>query len=136
MVSDVVVMSLEYDAIRKIRALRPDWTIGLLSAAAVGNLTVLDADFLAVNLGMATPGFVRRAQAAGKRVAVWTVNDPVSISRVLSIGVDAVITDEPAMARAVLAERAGLSPAERLLVHTAVLFGQPLPRRDYRDDSP
>jgi glycerophosphoryl diester phosphodiesterase len=136
MVSAVAVMSLEYTAIQKIRALRPDWTIGLLSATAVGDLTSLDADFLAVNMGMATPGFVRKARTAGKGVLVWTVNDPVSMSRMMSIGVDGIITDEPEMARKVVAERAGLSTVERLLIHTAVLFGEPVPPRIYRDNSP
>jgi hypothetical protein len=36
----------------------------------------------------------------------------------------------------VLAERADLSSVERLLVHTAVLFGRPPPSRLYRDESP
>jgi glycerophosphoryl diester phosphodiesterase len=38
MASEVVIMSLDYAAIQKIRALRPDWTIGLLSAKAIGDL--------------------------------------------------------------------------------------------------
>ena len=136
MVSSVAVMSLDYKGIQKIRKLRPDWTLGLLSATAVGDLTSLDADFLAVNMGMATPGFVRRARAANKQVFVWTVNDPVSMSRMMSAGVDGIITDEPEMARRVLSERARLSPVERLLISTAVLFGEPIPPRTYRDNSP
>lgn len=136
MVNDVAIMSLKYDGIRKIRTLRPSWVIGLLSAKAIGNLARLDVDFLAVNMGMATPRFIRRARSAGKQVFVWTVNDPVSMSRMMSLGVDGIITDEPEMARNVLADRSGLSSVERLLVHTAVLFGRPSPPRMYRDQSP
>ena len=136
MASAVAVMSLKYTGIQKIRALRPDWTIGLLSAKGVGDLTKLDADFLAVNKGMATPGFIRKAHAAGKQVFVWTINDPVSMSRMMSIGADGIITDEPQMARRVLAERADLSSVERLLVQTAVLLREPIPPRIYRDESP
>ncbi len=136
MVDRVAIMSLKYQGVQKIRGMRPDWTVGLLSATAIGDLSRMDADFLAVNLGMAKPGFVRRAQRAGKKVFVWTVNDPVTMSRVLSLGVDGVITDEPAMARRVVAERAELGTAERLLVHAAVLFGKPLPPQAYRDQSP
>jgi len=136
MASAVAVMSLKYKGIQKIRALRPDWTIGLLSAKGVGDLTKLDADFLAVNKGMATPGFIRKAHAAGKQVFVWTINDPVSMSRMISIGVDGIITDEPELARQVLAQRASLSSVERLLLHTAVLLGKPTPPRTYRDESP
>jgi glycerophosphoryl diester phosphodiesterase len=136
MAEDVAIMSLKYDGIQKVRALRPEWTIGLLSAKAIGNQAKLDVDFLAVNTGMATPRFIRRARSADKRVFVWTVNDPVSMSRMMSLGVDGIITDEPEMARKVLADRADLSSVERLLVHTAVLFGRPLPQRSYRDRSP
>ena len=80
-----------------------------------------------MNAGMASGPFVRRAHKAGKKVFVWTINDAVSLSRMMSLGVDGVITDEPALAREVMAARADLNPAERLLMHTAVLFGRPEP---------
>lgn len=136
MVKETAIMSLKYDAVGKVRALRPDWKIGLLSATAIGDLSRLDADFLAVAMGMASSGFVRRAHKAGKQVFVWTVNDPVSLSRMMSLGVDGIITDEPEMARKVLADRAKLSSVERLLIHTALLFGQSFTPRQYRDESP
>ncbi len=136
MVNNIAIMSLKYKAIKKIRVLRPDWTVGLLSATAIGDLSQLDTDFLAVAMGMVSSGFVRRAHAAGKRVYVWTVNDPLSMSRMISLGVDGVITDEPEMARRVLSERAQLSTVERLLVHVAQLFGEPYIPNQYRDNSP
>ena len=136
MSDSVAIMSLKYEGIQKIRELRPDWTIGLLSAKAVGNLSSLDTDFLAVNAGMAKPGFIRHTHRAGKQVFVWTINNPVDMSRMITLGVDGIITDEPAIAREVLAERANLSSVERLLIHAAVLFGRPPPSRLYRDESP
>ena len=136
MTDEVAIMSLKYEGVQKIRALRPDWTIGLLSAKAIGDLSSLDVDFLAVAMGMASPGFVRRSHEQGKQVFVWTVNDAVSLSRMMSLGVDGVISDEPALAREVIADRAGLNSAERLLMHTAILFGKPEPQRHYRDESP
>jgi glycerophosphoryl diester phosphodiesterase len=136
MTEDVAIMSLKYEGVQKIRALRPDWTIGLLSAKAIGNLASLDVDFLAVAQGMATPGFVRRSHDKGKQVYVWTINDAVTLSRMMSLGADGVITDEPALAREVIADRADLNPAERLLMHTAILFGRPEPKHLYRDESP
>ena len=136
MVDNIVVMSLDLDGIRKLHALRPKWTTGLLVAKAVGDLTKVDTDFLAVNRGLAKPRFIRSAHRAGKQVYVWTVNDPTTMSGMMSLGVDGIITDEPAMAKSVLAERAQLSTAERLLMRAALLFGRPLPARTYRDDSP
>jgi len=136
MVDDILIMSLKYKGVEKVRTLRPQWITGLLSSTSVGNLAKLDLDFLAVNMSMATSGFIRRTHAAGKQVYVWTVNDAVSMSRMISLGVDGIITDEPEMARKVVTERSGLSSVERLLIHTAVLFGRPIPPRIYRDESP
>ena len=136
MTDSVAIMSLKYAAVRKMQSLRPAWTVGLLSATAIGDLSKLDADFLAVSSNMVSGGFVRRARDAGKPVYAWTVNDPVTMSRMLSLGVDGVITDEPAMAREVLAERAAMSSAERLLVNAATFFGRDFETAEYRDDSP
>ena len=79
--------------------------VGLLTAKAVGDLTALDADFLAVNAGLASRGFVQRAHARGKKVYVWTINDPVQMFRMLNLGVDGIITDRPAVARWVIERR-------------------------------
>lgn len=123
MQNDAMLMSLEYPGIQKVRALRPGWKIGLLSARAVGSLADLDADFLAVNMALATPALVRSAHAVGKQLFVWTVNDALGMSQMMSLGVDGIITDEPGLARQVLAARAELSVAERLLLHMAPLVG-------------
>jgi len=136
MVNDVAIMSLKYDGIKKFHALRPDWVVGLLSSIAIGNLYDLNVDFLAVNMGMAAPGFIRSAKLADKQVYVWTVNDLVSMSRIMSLGVDGIITDEPELARNVLTDLSKLSSVERLLIRTAVLLGEPIPQRMYRDQSP
>jgi len=136
MVEDTAIMSLKYDSIQKVKKLRPDWTVGLLSAQVLGDMRGLDADFLAVNMAMATSPFIRSNQAAGKKVFVWTVNDKMSMFRMMSLGVDGIITDEPELARQVIAERSELNSVERLLVNAAVLLGKDLTKKTYRDQSP
>jgi glycerophosphoryl diester phosphodiesterase len=51
-----------------------------------------------------SPRFVRLAHAAGKVVQVWTVDDPADIWRLLAWDVDAILTDRPDVAVAVLRE--------------------------------
>jgi glycerophosphoryl diester phosphodiesterase len=109
-------MSLKYPAVQKMLQLRPDWRTGVLAATAVGDLTGLRGDFLAVNTGQVSTALVARADAAGKDVYAWTVNDPVTMMRMISLGVDGLITDDPALARAVIAYRAELPTATRLLL--------------------
>lgn len=116
MAEQVAIMSLDANAVAKVRGLRPDWKTGLLTAVAIGDLTRKDVDFLAVRTGLATQAFVRRAHQRDKEVAVWTVNDSATISAMLSLGVDNLITDEPRLARQILEERASMSPLERLLI--------------------
>jgi glycerophosphoryl diester phosphodiesterase len=136
MADQVAIMSLKLPGVQKVQALRPGWHTGLLAATSLGDLSRLDVDFLAVNANMASPGFIRRAHRAGKRVLVWTVNDALSLSKWMSAGVDGVITDEPALARSILQQRAGLSSVERLLLSAALLFGKPQVVNRYRDNSP
>jgi glycerophosphoryl diester phosphodiesterase len=47
------------------------------------------------------------------------------MSTMIGRGVDGLITDKPALARRVLAERAEMSPLERLLLELAGILGAP-----------
>lgn len=123
MVDQVQLMSLKYDAVQKMHSLRPEWSVGLLASAALGNMWTLDADFLAVNSATVSLNLVKSAQAVGKPVYVWTVNDALSMSGMLSLGVDGLITDEPALARQVLEERKTLSRLERVILGMAGRIG-------------
>ena len=53
-----------------------------------------------------TPGFVRRAHAAGKQVHVWTINTESEMHELLDLGVDGIVTDRIDVLQRVLAERA------------------------------
>ena len=126
MENDVVVMSLKPEAVLQVKSTRPRWQAGLLSAAALTDLIGEKADFLAVHSKLATPDFVRRAHDAGKSLYVWTVNDAVSMMQMFDRGVDALITDKPAMAAHLLEQREKLEPAERMLMTAGLLtIGEP-----------
>jgi glycerophosphoryl diester phosphodiesterase len=120
---EVILMSLKPAVVSRMKALRPNWTVGLLMSLAVGDVKQLQADFLAVNAQFVSRGFVDRAHRAGKQVYAWTTNDPVSISQMVSRGVDGVITDYPDLARSVLKQRNELSPVERILLELAAVLG-------------
>jgi len=136
MADQVAIMSLKYPAILKMREIRPDWRTGVLAATAVGNITRLDGDFVAINVRQVGPRLLSAAKAAGKDVYAWTVNAPLEMSAMMSLGVDGIITDEPARARQVLMERASMSSPERLLLLVAERLGLSLPTGEYRDASP
>lgn len=123
MVDQVKIMSLKYDAVQKMRRLRPEWDIGLLASASLGRMWELEADFLAVNSAAASHKLVRETRAAGKEIYVWTINDPLSMSGMISLGVDGMITDEPELARQVLDQRRELGVLEKIVLGLAGRIG-------------
>jgi glycerophosphoryl diester phosphodiesterase len=120
---ETIFMSLEHGMVRRLKELRPSWRVGALAAKAIGDLTTLRADFLAVEKGLASRTFVRQAHQAGQEVYVWTVNDPALMFQLMSKGVDGLITDRPDLARQVIDRRSGMSDAQRLFVALMIRLG-------------
>lgn len=71
----------------------------LAGAAAAVGAQVVSPHFLTCDAA-----FVSAAHAVGLAVLPWTVNEPADIARVLEAGVDALVTDYPARAVAILGE--------------------------------
>jgi glycerophosphoryl diester phosphodiesterase len=137
MVPNIVIMSLNYDGVRKAAGLRPTWTYGLLNAVAIGDLTHLDVDFLALTAKAASYGTIRRAHKRGMKVYAWTVDDPVQMSVMMSRGVDGIITDKVALARQVQEIRVKLTPLGRFVVWMAGESGllRGMEKSSARDDA-
>jgi glycerophosphoryl diester phosphodiesterase len=119
MQADVRILSLNAQGLQKIKALRPTWNVGLLTAVAAGDLTRANADVLAVKDSIAKSSFIRAAHRSKKDVLVWTVNDRQGLITMIGRNVDGIITDHPALAVQVLREHATLNPVERLLLKLA-----------------
>lgn len=131
MTEQVLIMSLKPEAVAKMKSLRPDWKVGLLMSVSAGGKPPADVDFLAVNAGFVNTALIRRSHRDGQQVFAWTVNDALTMSHLAGRGVDALLTDRPALARQVLQERAELSVAERLLLELAVAVGAPSPLGEF-----
>ena len=113
---EAVITSLDYRALEDVRAITTAIPVGFIVASTVSRITRLEVEVLAVDQRLATPSFIRATQRAGKEVHVWTVNDRASMQRFIELGVDNIMTDDPAMLRDLLAERAALSDPEKWLL--------------------
>jgi glycerophosphoryl diester phosphodiesterase len=103
----VLVSSFNWLAIERVRALRPEIPTGFLTTAAIdpeaasvyarshGHTHVLPQAPALFALG---EPFVHEAHEHGLRVGTWTVDDAEAIERLFSWGVDAVASNDPAMA--------------------------------------
>jgi len=101
-VSRVTVMSFAAISLRRVHALAPAIpTVFLMDRVPVrfrdGSLPSL-VGTAGPKLDVLThhPRYVERAHAMGNRVHVWTVDEAADVDHVLSLGVDAVISNRPA----------------------------------------
>ncbi len=123
MSQQVVVMSLSLPLVRETKRLRPDWTVGVLSAVAVGRLAELEADFLAISGKTATRSLLGQARQRKKPVYVWTIDSESAMLHYLSLGVDGIITNRPDAAQRTSQFYQELGLAERLLLEASLRLG-------------
>jgi glycerophosphoryl diester phosphodiesterase len=92
-----LLSSFSVEALAAAREAAPHLPRGLIASAPTDadfdSLGMLEAVSLHASRRQLTPALVDRAHAAGCRLLVWTVNDPPEAERLLSWGVDGVITD-------------------------------------------
>jgi glycerophosphoryl diester phosphodiesterase len=117
-----VVMSLEYAEVREVKQRNPQVTVGFVTSAALGDLSKLQTDFLAVSTSQATEALIAATHGRGRKVFVWTVDDPTSMSDVIDRGADCIITNRPAVLVEVLRSRKNLNTAQRILLRFRRFF--------------
>jgi glycerophosphoryl diester phosphodiesterase len=96
-------------SLRRIRRLLPEAPVGLLltrggEQAVVRRLASWITPYDAVHpeYSELSESYIHRLQRKGLPVYTYTVNDPAEIRRVVRIGVEGVITDDPTLARRVV----------------------------------
>ena len=96
----VVVQSFDYRTLKWVKKLAPGIATSQLTYNSFVDLVAaanaIDADYISPNWESITGTMVRDFQANGLRVAVWTANTPEVWDRLLAMGVDEIITDDPA----------------------------------------
>jgi glycerophosphoryl diester phosphodiesterase len=94
--------------LHKARMLIPEVPCGLLTLPGLmgswGRTFTWRGNYAALHPYMTDvdPGLVFRIHAAGKRVNVWTVTAEADIKRMIGLGVDGIITDDPALVLGIL----------------------------------
>lgn len=112
-VDDVIVSSFHLPSIDRVHTLDPRIPTGYITGFRVAPVDALEAalagghravhPFFGVLADQGAVTVVEEAHTVGLAVNPWTVNDPAEIVRLAAAGVDAIITDGPAEAKAALA---------------------------------
>lgn len=102
--SRVVVECFQLPAIKILKETDPEIkTVALFESVLttkqriINEATDVGASALALHHRLARGSLVQKAKAAGLNVAVWTVDDPVWIDRARAMGINALITNNPAV---------------------------------------
>lgn len=107
----IIVKSFNLEAVLKARRLLPEVRTAALFAPKI--LDVLrkkkrllekaqecEADEISIHFSLATEKFVSRAAKKNLPVTIWTANNPVWVRRAIKLGVNAIITNNPARLKA------------------------------------
>ena len=107
--SPVRVMSFSWVALNRVRKLAPGLDTVLLIDRMYGwqvTKNLVGDDWIAgpgIELLRGNPRFGSKLRRSGRRMHVWTVNTTEDLDLCVELGVEAVITDKPAVTRAHLA---------------------------------
>lgn len=118
-----VVTSMNYQFLKQIKKIAPEIRTGYIMTMTYGGVQGMEAaDFFSVKHTYVDEKFVTQAHALGKEVYVWTVNYKGDAKRMLDMGVDNIITDDPIMVRKVQNRESGSSTGYVELLKYAFRF--------------
>lgn len=110
MARSTLVISFHAASLRAFRKLAPDVPVGRLALPyhpPARRALEVRADAALGFFGALDRRAVGRAHRAGLEAYAWTVNDPAALARVASLGVDGIISDDVAAARAAVLRASG-----------------------------
>lgn len=111
-----IVSSLNTDALAEVRSLDENIRLCENISIAVGDITKSNVDAFSINSSRLDRATIERLQSRGFEVHVWTVNDAETMIRFVELGVDNMLTDDPALLLKILKEREDLEPVQRVLL--------------------
>jgi glycerophosphoryl diester phosphodiesterase len=109
MVARTIVQSFDYRTLEAVKAKAPKIRIAMLQPDGLVPLVpvakALRAEIVSPHHEWILKADVEALHAAGVRVVPWTANDEAAWARLLDLGVDGIITDDPAALIAYLEKR-------------------------------
>jgi glycerophosphoryl diester phosphodiesterase len=96
---DFLISSFQHHELEDVYNINPNFRLGVLTKASVTDALefaqTINAYAIHPNYALLSKDNVKLAQNEGYKVITWTVNDHESIKRMISYGVDAIISDNP-----------------------------------------
>lgn len=103
-VQDCVISSSDYPILQMIRKISPTIALGLVISDKITNVDRLDIDFYSLAVDLVTKDFIQSAHADNRKVHGWTVNNLAQMQRLIDLGIDNIITDQPSIAKNIITQ--------------------------------
>lgn len=124
------IQSPSYRMLREFKQLSPDTRCGYILSFALGEYATLSAaDFFSIDYDFTNESVVNMLHRQDKDVFVWTVNDEARMERLISLGVDGIITDNAPLAKTLLLAT-DVSPLDEILAEPLEAVVAPVPTPD------
>ena len=111
MTARVMIQSFDYRPLMAVKRIAPQARTSMAIRGCLPDLVAaahsIGAEIVSPHHEWITPDEVARLRDANLRVIVWTVNTPKLMATLVDMGVDGVITDDPATITAWLAQHGG-----------------------------
>lgn len=106
-IADVVVQAFDWDYLGNCHEICPDLILGALGGGEfaqsdISKIKLAGAQVVGWSYKDVTPEMIKLVHAQGWKLWVYTVNDPKEASKLVTAGIDGIITDTPKQIRSVL----------------------------------
>lgn len=97
------ITSQDYSTLEEVRSINPNVLTAYTSVIGIGDIETLDAaDIISIQESFASYENIDRIHSAGKHIFVWTVNEAETMENLISLNVDAILTNSPDVCREVI----------------------------------
>lgn len=115
------ITSFSYNILKEVKKINPEIKTGLIanSTAVTSFAKLRNIDALSLNHIFVNSAVVNEAHRNGKRVFVWTVDGTSDMQKMISLGVDNIITNRPDKAEEIVYSK---SMSEKILIILKSIF--------------
>ncbi|MBN2355820.1 glycerophosphodiester phosphodiesterase [candidate division KSB1 bacterium] len=99
------VTSFDLEIVRACKMQEPDLSCGLIFDEMPEYLFDEHMDIWAIEHHLLSDALMERARASGRTVFVWTAHHDADVRRMLELGVDGIICDDPARVREIISQK-------------------------------
>lgn len=110
-VEAVLISCFNVNVLEYIERTYPQYPLATVYKVRPENPLSLPGRVIHPEFSTVDPSFIQAAQAAGKRVNVWTLNRPEQWEKAIGMNVDGITTDEPRLLRLMLRDREAMDAA-------------------------